>query len=182
MTKRTSILPRNRACAAALAGQGDAARDEIGVEVGGGGALDEGLQIGSEERLAPREVELDDPELLGLAKHAEPVRRVEPVRVAPVVHGVRAVHAAERAPVRQLGDERIRTVLVAHGSPCIRPRSASVARNDMTSRSTCSRGWEAYFSASRSTIAWTVCSPLHKVAMSAAGRVSTSPRSGESKR
>src|SRR3989442_2630302 len=162
----------------ALTAQGDTARDEIGVEVDGPGALDEGLQIVPEERLATREVELDDPELLGLAKHAEPVRRVEPVRVAPVVHGVRAVHAAERAPVRQLGDERIRTVLVAHGPPSLTPRPAGGARNDMTSRSTCSRGWEAYFSASPSTIAWTGGSPVHRVAMSAAVGVSTSPRSG----
>src|SRR5439155_951500 len=134
MTKRTSILPRNRACAAALARRAASSWAAVGSKArrftsahptycvlassrrSGPGALDEGLQIVPEERLAPREVELDDPELLGLAKHAAPVRRVEPVRVAPVVHGVRAVHAAERAPVRQLGDERIRTVLVAHGS------------------------------------------------------------------
>ena len=146
------VEPEGAEAREALTAERDAARDEIGVEIEGPGAFDQGLEIVSEEGLAARQVELDDPELLGFAKHAEPVRRVEPVRVACVLHGVRAVHAAERAPVRQLGDEGVRTILVAHGSVRIRPRSARVARNAMTSRSTCARGWEAYFSVRRSTI------------------------------
>src|SRR2546430_13424200 len=65
----------------------------------------------------------DDAELLGFAEHAEPLRRVEPVHVTSVIQGVRAIHAAERASVCELGDERIRTVLVVHGSACIDRKS-----------------------------------------------------------
>src|SRR5207247_8386287 len=102
--------------------------------------------------------------LLGHAEHAETLLRVEPDHVTAVIQGVRAIHAAERATVRELGDERIRTVLVVHGSACIRPRSVSVARNDMTSRSTPSRGWGAYFSTRRSTIAWPGGRPVQSFA------------------
>src|SRR5438128_11495380 len=105
-------------------------------------------------------MKLDDAELLGFAEHAEPLRRVEPVHVTAVIQGVRAIHAAERASVCELGDERIRTVLVVHGPTCISPRSVSAARNDMTSRSTPSRGWGAYFSTSPRTSAGPVASPV----------------------
>src|SRR5207249_1819734 len=119
-----------------LAAQGDPARDEVRVEIERPGSLDQRFEIVANERLATREMKLDDAELLGFAEDAEPLRRVEPVHVTAVIQGVRAIHAAERASVCELGDERIRTVLVVHGSACIRPRSVSVARNDMTSRYT----------------------------------------------
>jgi hypothetical protein len=69
---------------------------------------DELLEIVAHERLAAREVHLQDAQRRRLAEHALPRRRVELVRVLVELERVRAVAARKRAPVRQLGDERVR--------------------------------------------------------------------------
>ena len=108
---RREVRPKARE---PLPAQRDAARDEVGVEVEGAGLLDERFQVASQQRLPPGEVQLHDAQVLGLTEDAAPVRGVEPVAVAGEVDGVRAVDAPKGAPVRQLGDQRVRARLVTH--------------------------------------------------------------------
>src|SRR5206468_7143010 len=132
-------------------------------------ALDQRLEVLPDQRLAAGEVQLDHAERLRLPEHAEPVRGAEPVAMAREVEGVRAVHAAQRTAVGELRHQRVRPRPVArHASLRIRPRSAIAARKAATSRSRASRDWAVYFSARRSMIAATVCSPVHSCTTSAA--------------
>src|SRR5439155_24653730 len=62
------VEPEGAEARETLTAQRDAARDEIGVEIGGPRALDEGLQIVPEDGLAAREGELAVPEILVLAR------------------------------------------------------------------------------------------------------------------
>src|SRR5256885_13158387 len=55
----------------------DPARDQVRVEVELARLLDQPLKVVADERLAAREVELDDAELLGLLEHPEPGRGVD---------------------------------------------------------------------------------------------------------
>ena len=57
----------------AIAGEGDAARDEVGVEAGRARAGDELLEIAARERLAAGEVHLHHAERGGLGEDAAPV-------------------------------------------------------------------------------------------------------------
>src|SRR5262249_49582012 len=133
-----------------LAAEGNAAGDEVRVEIELARAGDERFQIVPHERLATGQVELDDAQGLGLAKHPEPGGGVELVGVTTVVDRIRAVHAAQRTAIRQLGDQRVRTRRVGHGASCTRPRSAMTPRKARTSRSTSATS-RAYFAASCST-------------------------------
>src|SRR6185369_16285226 len=137
-----------------LARAGDPAGDQVRVEVERPRSLHELLEIVSNERLPARQVQLHHPERLRLAEDTQPVRGAERIAVARVVERIRAVHAAERTAVRQLGHQRVRPRrALRHPSPRMSPRSAMAPRKASTSRSTASRGCGAYFSARRSMIA-----------------------------
>src|SRR5262249_10604930 len=98
--------------------------------------LDEGLEIVAHERLAARQVQLDHAEVLGLAEDPKPGRRIQLAVVPPVVERVRAIDAAQRAPVGQLGDQGVRARRLVHGAVCTSPRSAMACKKSMTSFST----------------------------------------------
>src|SRR5262249_150245 len=159
------------------AGERDATRDEVRIEVELTGGRDQGLEVVADQWLPARHVDLDDAQLLRLAEYPLPRGRIELGIVARVVEWIGAVHAAEWAAIRQLGDERVRTRLLRHGTSCSKPRSAIVRRNATTSGSTSGASFE-YFSASCWTIAATVCSPVHNFRMSALVEFSTRPFSG----
>src|SRR4029453_14939713 len=116
----------------ALTAQGNAAGDEVRVEIEAPRFRDDGLQIVAHEGLAPREIELDHPQVLRLAQDAEPRLGVELLAVAAVVEGIRTVDAAEGAGVGQLAHQRVRARRLAHTAAWTRPRSAMVWRNVMT--------------------------------------------------
>src|SRR5439155_14357673 len=111
----------------------DPAGDQIRVEVERARLLDEGFQIGPEQRLAAGEVDLHDSELLGLAQHASPIAGVEPVVAPGEIDRVGAIRAVQRAGVGQLRDQRVRARGRAHPGTCKSPRLAISSRNSSTS-------------------------------------------------
>jgi hypothetical protein len=78
----------------ARAGEGNAARDEVRVEVPASRRFHQRFEVVADERLAAGEIDLYDAEILGLAEHALPGRRVELVVVLGEVERVGAVDAA----------------------------------------------------------------------------------------
>src|SRR5262249_30472524 len=126
----------------ARAVEGHAARDEVDVELARARLGDELLDVVAHERLAAREVDLQDPERRRLAEDALPRRPVELGGVLVELDGVRAVAALERAAVRQLRDERVRSGRLDRrrrrrqaDSSTRRPRSSSERRKARTSSS-----------------------------------------------
>ena len=98
-----------------LAGERDPAGDQVGVEIEPSRAFHQRFQIVAQQRLATREIELHDSERLRLAEHTQPVVGGERVGVAGPVGRIRAVRAAQRAAIGQLGDERVGARLLTHG-------------------------------------------------------------------
>ncbi len=117
--------PARRAPARRSLRERDAARDEVRRRARAPCAGDEHLEVLPRERLAAGEMDLHDAERLGLAEDAAPLFGRELVRRARRVGRVRAVRALERAPVRELGDERVRArrfgsraSIIARAAPC----------------------------------------------------------------
>ena len=116
-------------------------RDERLVEPDLVRRRDELFEIGAQQRLAPREAELEYAQRLRLAEHAAPVLGAELVaKPAPgELQRVRAVGTLERTAVGQLGEEpeRLRRHGVESNPPGIpkttSPFAASASRNPATS-------------------------------------------------
>jgi hypothetical protein len=109
-----------------LAAEGNAAGDQVGVEIEAPCLFDDGLEVVTHEGLASREIELDHAEVLRLAHDAKPGLGVELLAMAAIVEGVGTVHAAEGTAVGQLGHQRVRPRGLAHTAAWTRPRSAMV--------------------------------------------------------
>ena len=91
----------------ALAVGGDAAGDQVDVELAGARGGDQLLEIVAHQRLAAGQVDLQDAQRRRLGEHALPVGGPELVAAAVEIDRVRAVGARERTPVRQLGHQRV---------------------------------------------------------------------------
>ena len=70
--------------------------------------LRDGLEVRPPQGLAARQVQLHHAELGRLVDHTQPLLRGQLVGAAHELRRVRAVGAGERAPVSQLGDQRVR--------------------------------------------------------------------------
>ena len=84
--------------------------DEIGVEAGGMGAGRDVDEVAPRARLAAGQVHLQHAERRRLAEHARPGRGIELAPRAVERERVRAIGAAERTAVGQLGQEAERLV------------------------------------------------------------------------
>ena len=71
-----------------LAPERDAARDQVGVQIELARGRDQQLEVVAHQRLAAREVELHDAEILGLAKHPLPGRSVQLGAVTSVIERI----------------------------------------------------------------------------------------------
>ena len=88
-----------------LARKADAGRDQVGVETCLPRACDHFDQIGTRQRLASGEMQMQNSEPGGLAENAQPVCGCEFFLARAQLQRIRAVHAMQRAAVRNLGDE-----------------------------------------------------------------------------
>ena len=124
-------------------------------------------------------MQLHHAELLGLAEDAAPVRRRQLVLSREVVDRVRAVRAAQRAAIRELGDERVRARRRRRSGGGHRssrsPLSRSIDTKAMTSCSTASRGAPSCSFASSSAMTATEREPSHFFAISAAASFELEP-------
>ena len=103
-------------------GDADRGRDQIGVKAGlvrGGRDLD---KIAARARLAAREMNLQDAEAGGFLEYARPGLGVELVGARFERQRVRAVRTAERATMRQLGQQAERAVQF-----CVSSRHISIS-------------------------------------------------------
>src|SRR5437879_12562361 len=82
-----------------------AAGDEVDVESGDAGGVNEFDDVGASERFAAGEVDLQDAGLRGFLKNANPGLGGEFRFALGKFERIRAVDAVERAAVREFGDE-----------------------------------------------------------------------------
>ena len=88
----------------------DRGGDEIGVETGGMGASGDVHEVAPRAGLAARQMHLEDANACRVAEDASPSRGVEFVLSRIERERVRAIGAAERTAVGQLGEQAERLV------------------------------------------------------------------------
>ncbi len=99
------VEPGLSQCAEGLVGDPDRGGDEIGVKAGRMGAGGDVHEIAPRTGLAARQMHLQDAKLRRLVKHPRPCRGVKLVLSRVEREGVRAIGAAERTAMGQLGEE-----------------------------------------------------------------------------
>src|SRR5262249_22109185 len=104
------VEPGLRQSGESLLRDADRGGDEIGIETGRMGAGGNVHEIAPRAGLAARQMHLQDTKPGRLAEHAQPCRRIELILSRIERERVRAIWAAERTAMGQLGKEAERLV------------------------------------------------------------------------
>ena len=97
-----------------LARKPDSRGDQVRVQTRLPGALDQFDQIRTRQRLASGEVKVQNPERGSLVENAQPVRSCELFFARSQLQRIRAIHAMQRALVRNLGNQGQRIGILSH--------------------------------------------------------------------